>query len=103
MKTPYLRDVPDEVVASLLRRQVAAGRIAPAAGWAALDVWRRPGVNRHAAPALLDRVRELRDDLTAHDAAHVALAEALGCALLTADARTGRAPGVRCPVTVVPG
>jgi predicted nucleic acid-binding protein len=34
-------------------------------------------------------------------ATYVALADALGCALLTADARLARAPGTTCPVTVV--
>lgn len=53
--------------------------------------------------SLLDRVWELRDNLTAYDASYVALAELLHCALLTADARLGRAPGIRCSVTVVPG
>lgn len=32
----------------------------------------------------------------------VALAEALGCSLLTVDPRLSRAPGIRCAVTVVP-
>jgi predicted nucleic acid-binding protein len=50
----------------------------------------------------LDRVWELRDNLSACDASYVALAELLDCNLLTADARRGRSPGVRCPVTVVP-
>jgi predicted nucleic acid-binding protein len=41
--------------------------------------------------------------LSAHDACYLALAELLGCGLLTADARLSRAPGIRCAVTVVPG
>lgn len=45
---------------------------------------------------------ERRNNLTAYDAGYVALAEALGCALLTADARLSRAPGIGCLVTVVP-
>ena len=52
---------------------------------------------------LLDRVWELRDNLSASDASYVALAERLDCPLLTADARLSRAPGVRCTITVVPG
>jgi predicted nucleic acid-binding protein len=52
---------------------------------------------------MLDRVCELRDNLTADDAAYVALAEALQCPLVTGDARISRAPGLRCPVTVLPG
>jgi predicted nucleic acid-binding protein len=51
---------------------------------------------------LLDRVWELRDAVSAYDAMYLALAESLECALVTADARLGRAAGVRCPVTVVP-
>ena len=47
------------------------------------------------------RAYELRDDVTVHDAACVALAEALRCALVTADARLARASGVRCEVELV--
>jgi predicted nucleic acid-binding protein len=49
------------------------------------------------------RVWELRDNLTAYDAAYVALAEVLQCPLVTGDTRISRAPGLRCPVTVLPG
>lgn len=52
--------------------------------------------------SLADRIWELRDNLSAFDAAYVALAEALDIALVTADARIGRASGLRCAVTVVP-
>jgi predicted nucleic acid-binding protein len=92
----------DSEVASGLRRQVASGRIGADHGWTALDAWRRLGLTRYALPGLLNRIWELRENLSAYDAGYVALAESLGCALLTADARLGRAPGVRCPITVVP-
>lgn len=59
-------------------------------------------MRRYAVHSLLDRVWELRDNLSAYDASYVALAEMLNCALLTADARLSRAPGTRCPITVVP-
>ena len=59
-------------------------------------------MTRYPVFALLDRVWELRDNLSAYDASYVALAELLGCSLLTADARLSRAPGIRCPITVVP-
>jgi predicted nucleic acid-binding protein len=92
----------DSEVASGLRRQVASGRIIAGDGWAALDTWRRLGITRYATLGLLERIWELRDNLSAYDAGYVALAESLGCSLLTADARISRAPGLRCPVTVVP-
>jgi predicted nucleic acid-binding protein len=59
-------------------------------------------MSRHAVFHLLERIWELRENLSAYDASYVALAETLGCALLTADARLSRASGLRCPVTVVP-
>lgn len=92
----------DSEVASGLRRQVASQRIAAGDGWAALDTWRRLGLTRYAMHGLLDRVWDLRANLSAYDAGYVALAESLGCSLVTADARISRAPGVRCPITVVP-
>jgi predicted nucleic acid-binding protein len=59
------------------------------------------GVQRFPVVGLLDRVWELRLNITGYDATYVAVAEALDCALLTADGRLARAPGPRCPITVV--
>jgi predicted nucleic acid-binding protein len=92
----------DPEVANALRRGVAAWRIEPGDAWTALDRWRRLGISRYALFHLLQRVWDLRENLSAYDASYVALAESLDCALLTADVRLGRAPGLRCPVTVVP-
>lgn len=92
----------DSEVASGLRRQVATGRIAANAGWAALDTWGRLGFTRYPTHGLLERIWALRDNLSAYDAGYVALAESLDCSLVTADGRISRAPGIRCPTTVVP-
>ena len=92
----------DSEVANGLRRGVAAGRLDADAGWTALDAWRRLGLTRYPVFSLLDRVWELRGSLSAYDASYVALAELLGCNLLTADARLSRAPGIHCPITVMP-
>lgn len=92
----------DSEVASGLRRRVAAGQLSERHGWAALDTWRRLAVTRYGLHTLLDRVWELRHGLSAYDAGYVALAEALDCGLLTADARLSRAAGLRCPITLVP-
>ena len=50
---------------------------------------------------LMQRIWALRENVSAYDAAYVALAEALSTTLLTADARLGRASGVRCEVEVL--
>ena len=92
----------DPEVASGLRRQVASREIAAGDGWSALDTWRRLGLTRYPLQVLLERVWELRDNLSAYDAGYVALAESLGCSLVTADAPLSRAPGPRCPITLVP-
>jgi predicted nucleic acid-binding protein len=96
---PHLVDVE---VLSALRRQVNAGRLAADQAHQALTVWKHIGLIRYAATPLVDRLWELRNSVTAYDALYVALAENLGCALVTADARLAGAHGARCAVAVVP-
>ncbi len=49
-----------------------------------------------------DRVWALRENLTCYDAWYVAVAEALGCPLLTLDRRLCRATGPSCDFAVPP-
>ena len=51
--------------------------------------------------SLLRRAWALRNNITAYDGCYIALAEALGCSLLTADVRLANAPGSRCPIEVI--
>ncbi len=97
---PHLVDVE---MASGLHRSVAAGRLDQQVGWLALDTWSRLAMTRYPTFGLRHRIWELRESVSSYDACYVALAESLDCALVTADARLGRAPGLSCPVTVVPG
>ena len=46
------------------------------------------------------RVWDMRENLTAYDAAYVVLAEALNAPLVTTDARLARTPGIRAAVEV---
>lgn len=46
----------------------------------------------------VERAWELRENVTTYDAWYVALAEALGAPLVTANDRLRRATGPRCPV-----
>jgi predicted nucleic acid-binding protein len=70
-----------------------------------------PGALRHLAgfplrrmplAPLLQRMWELRDNVTAYDAAYVALAERLSCPLVTCDSRLASAKGPRCVLEVLP-
>lgn len=51
---------------------------------------------------LLERVWQLRGNLTPYDATYVALAEMLDAPLVTADAKLAGAPGPRCAIEVIP-
>jgi predicted nucleic acid-binding protein len=93
----------DPEVAHALRAQVQRGRIDATTAERALERWARLAIERISVVGLLSRIWSLRANLSAYDAAYVSVAEALGCALLTADGRLARAPGVRCRVTVVRG
>lgn len=92
----------DSEVTNALRRQVHLNRIAAGDGWKALDVWRRIALTRYPVIGVLNRVWELRDNLSAYDATYVALAGTLDCALVTLDARLSKAARLQCSITVVP-
>ena len=51
---------------------MAAQDLEAATGWTALDTMRRLGMTRYPVFSILDRVWELRDNLSAYDASYVA-------------------------------
>ncbi|HZB49228.1 MAG TPA: type II toxin-antitoxin system VapC family toxin [Mycobacteriales bacterium] len=55
-------------------------------------------ITRYVHGGLVDRIWELRPNLTAYDAAYVALAEILDCPLVTSDAGMAKASGHRADV-----
>lgn len=57
-------------------------------------------LERYSHSILLPRIWALRQNLTAYDAAYVALAEVLGATLLTRDARISRAPRLAARIEV---
>ena len=95
---PELADVE---VLSVVRREVLGGRITPERGTAALEDYAELALERHSHLLLLARAWELRDAVSAYDGTYVALAELLGASMVTGDRRLSRAPGVRCPVSVI--
>jgi predicted nucleic acid-binding protein len=95
---PHLVDLE---VAQVLRRHVAARRLRPDAGREALGVLAALGLRRWPHEPLLPRVWALRANLSAYDAAYVALAEALRAPLVTRDSRLAAAPGLETHVEVI--
>lgn len=85
----------------MIRRWVARGKLGLSqADQAILDLAGLP-IERYPHVALLPRVWELRHNVTPYDAAYVALAEALGAVLVTADGRLARAAGPQCSIELL--
>jgi predicted nucleic acid-binding protein len=98
LHAPHLVDLE---VLSVLRRQASVGALDERrVGLAIRDLVDLPMVRYPHLP-FVGRLWELRGNVTPYDAMYVALAETLGCTLVTADARLSRAPGVGCPVEVL--
>jgi predicted nucleic acid-binding protein len=89
-------------VVSAIRGKVLGGTLTSARAGDAIAALPQLVVVQVGAAELVDRMWQLRHNLTACDAAYVAAAEALGCSLVTGDARLAKAAGVRCRVTVLP-
>lgn len=98
LQAPALIDLE---VAQVLRRYVARGEMTPHRARSALAIVAAFPMDRYTHEALIDRIWELRDNLTAYDAAYVALAEGLRVPLVTCDARLAGAPGIRADVEVL--
>ena len=98
LSVPDLVDV--EVVSVLRRRWLAKTMTARRFAAAVEDLSAIPA-DRYPVLPFMPRAYELRANVSAYDAAYVALAEQLECALITADRRLAAAPGPRCEITVV--
>ncbi len=98
LHAPHLLDLE---VAQVLRRYVARGEITPLRGATCLELFSSFPIRRYSHEALLSRIWQLRENLTAYDAAYVALAEGLDATLVTRDERIGRAPGHRASVEMI--
>jgi predicted nucleic acid-binding protein len=90
LHAPYLLDVE---VAQVVRRLASAGHITHTRGREALEDLAALDLVRHGHELLLPAIWRLRGDLTAYDAAYVALAEVLEAPLLTLDTALAAAPG----------
>lgn len=91
LHAPHLIDVE---MLHALRRLVALGRLSDERAEDARSDFRELALVRYPHLHLSDRIWQLRHNLTAYDAAFVALAESLQVPLITCDGRVQRAPGI---------
>jgi predicted nucleic acid-binding protein len=98
LHAPHLLDVE---VAQVVRRYAANGEIDSARGRMALTDLADFPLRRYPHDFLLPRIWDLRNNLTAYDAAYVALAEVLDVPLLTRDRRLAAAAGHRAQIELI--
>jgi predicted nucleic acid-binding protein len=98
LHAPHLLDVE---VAQVIRRYAANGEIDGARGRMALADLSDLPLRRYPHDFLLPRIWDLRNNLTAYDAAYVALAEALDAPLLTRDRRLAAAAGHHVQIELI--
>ena len=98
LHAPHLIDLE---VAQVIRRYAANGDIDSERGRMALADLQDLPLQRYPHDFLLPRIWDLRRNLTAYDAAYVALAEALDAPLLTRDRRLAAAAGHHAQVELV--
>ena len=97
LHAPQLLDVE---IAQVLRRYARSGVISASRGAEALKDLADFPISRYPHFVLLPRIWQLRHNVTAYDAAYLALAEALNASLVTRD-RALASAGTSVPVEVL--
>ncbi len=95
LHAPHLLDLE---VGQVLRRLVREGAVSAQRADQAIEDLLDLRITRYPHLVLLPRIWQLRHNLSAYDAAYVALAENLGARLLTRDARLASASGLSAPI-----
>ena len=98
LHAPHLLDIE---VAHALRRYALARQISAMRGKQALDDFADLRLTRYPHHIFLPRIWELRHNLTAYDAAYVALAEALPAPLLTQDLAIAATRGHAAQIEII--
>jgi predicted nucleic acid-binding protein len=96
---PHLLDYE---VTSALRGHVLGRKLSAARGRDALRDYADLSISRYDGVALLDGIWRLRDAFTVYDAAYLTLSSALGCPLVTSDAKMREAQRLGVDVRVYP-
>ena len=100
-ETVHVPHLVDLEIAQVLRRYTRNGTLTACIGALALERWRSLDVQRYSHEPFLERIWQLRDNVTAYDAVYVALAEALSTVLLTGDRKLIGTPGVHAAIELI--
>jgi predicted nucleic acid-binding protein len=94
-------DLLDVETVAVLRKRWLAGTLSEKRFALAIDDLEQLDIDQYPTLPLMRRAYKLRSNVTPYDAAYVALAEVLGCELLTSDERLAAAAGPTCAFRVV--
>ena len=94
-------DLIDVETTAVLRKRWIACTISEERFALAIEDLGDLSIDRYPTLPLTRRAYELRANVTAYDAAYVALAEVLDCELLTGDHRLANASGPRCKIRLL--
>ena len=94
-------DLADVETVSVLRKRWLAGTLTDERFHDAVNDLLALPITRYPTGPLMVRAYELRAGVTAYDASYVAVAEVLGCVLVTGDGKLSRAHEPRCPIEVL--
>nr|WP_246328056.1 type II toxin-antitoxin system VapC family toxin [Garicola koreensis] len=94
-------DLVDVETVSVLRKRWLRGTLTEQRFVAAINHLQQLSFARVPTLRLVPRAFELRANVSSYDACYVALAERLGCELVTADGRLAAATGPLCPIRVL--
>ncbi|MGL5818687.1 MAG: type II toxin-antitoxin system VapC family toxin [Phycicoccus sp.] len=95
---------PEHMLTEVLyatRGRVRGGKVTDDRGAQAAAHLRRLAVEVVRVADVAERVWALRHGMTVYDAAYVAAAETLDCAVVTRDRKLAQVPGIRCPIVTV--
>ena len=101
-ETLFAPEIALAEAANTLRRLEQTSEISSLEATLAFRDLPRLGVQLVPFTPFAERVWALRGNLTCYDAWYVALAEGLGCPMMTLDRRLSRASGPRCEIVVPP-
>lgn len=98
LHAPQLLDIE---VLQVFRRHVSSGAVTAERGATGVAALGQLDITRYGHEELRPRIWALRQNVTAYDAAYIAVAEALDAPLLTLDARLAAAPGHQAEVHLI--
>ncbi len=98
LHAPHLIDLE---ILHIVRRYVRVRELSTTAGERAIEDFSDVPITRYPHTVLIPRIWDLRDNLTAYDAAYVALAELLDAPLLTRDQALASASGHRARIELI--